>query len=677
MAANDSWSDFENLRHTVKHNTVDKLKQILTGFNEECNTVFHKSGKKQDLIERIVHQLEAWRQANNIDKWTKAKVILYQVRNTGVYTSSRMPGAMASQSLPSVPSAAYSSASTTARSSFTAMPAGRYDPYAPPRLPPPPTTGAGSSGVSKPGMRFKHSPFFRVDQAVSGIVECPESTSSTDRKQQTLTFTLTSEQSMKLNSTTAKFQLRLYCTSNTFYSSGFRPSTAPCPIEFPPTCEVRVNAVQLTANLKGLKKKPGTAPPADLGRTVRMTGQNRVEMVYVNSQQPIQPKKFYLIVMLVEATTVEQLVDKLKKGKYRNREDIVAQMNKTSSEDDDIVAGSQKMSLKCPLSFMRVKTPCRSILCPHPQCFDATSWFSCMEQTTTWLCPVCEKVLNYEDLIIDGYFDQILKDTSESVDDVIVESDGQWHTSDNKFGSASWMASHPMTAPSRLSPPPRGSSLASVDEEAAAKAHARKNVEILVLDSDDEDEGRVKQELSDSYPMDPFLSSPISNPVLPTTARQPRGDVIDLTADSDEEEPQPPPVARSSLEKRKAPSGAPSPTEQIWKKSRVDSVPAPQQPQPPPQPQISHAVHLPPVSPVANAVSMTTPRSPATAYPTGPSNYSIPQLPPVRIPSYNPNAYVPPGTGASPHDTVGSPYTYSHSSYYPSRGSTSRPGAWP
>lgn len=29
--------------------------------------------------------------------------------------------------------------------------------------------------------------------------------------------------------------------------------------------------------------------------------------------------------MLVEATTVEQLVDKLKKGKYRNHEDIVAQ----------------------------------------------------------------------------------------------------------------------------------------------------------------------------------------------------------------------------------------------------------------------------------------------------------------------------------------------------------------
>jgi E3 SUMO-protein ligase PIAS1 len=50
--------------------------------------------------------------------------------------------------------------------------------------------------------------------------------------------------------------------------------------------------VQITANTKGLKKKPGTAPPADLGKAVRMTAQsqNRVELIYVNSQQPVQPK---------------------------------------------------------------------------------------------------------------------------------------------------------------------------------------------------------------------------------------------------------------------------------------------------------------------------------------------------------------------------------------------------
>lgn len=136
-----------------------------------------------------------------------------------------------------------------------------------------------------------------------------------DRRSQSLAFSLQADVLAKLNSArcvsstltvvrimlirsrfaSPKYQLRLYCTSSTFYTppGPFRnPIAAPCPIEFPPTCEVRVNGVQLTANLKGLKKKPGTAPPPDLGKATRLAfGQtNRVEMIYVNSQQPTSPK---------------------------------------------------------------------------------------------------------------------------------------------------------------------------------------------------------------------------------------------------------------------------------------------------------------------------------------------------------------------------------------------------
>ncbi len=137
-----------------------------------------------------------------------------------------------------------------------------------------------------------------------------------DRRSQSLSFSLQAEVVAKLNSSgyvsspsvgigyvllrglpehSSKYQLRLYCTSSSFYSPPvpFRnPLSQPCPIEFPPTCEVRVNGVQLNANLKGLKKKPGTAPPPDLGKATRLAfGQtNRVEMIYVNSQQPTSPK---------------------------------------------------------------------------------------------------------------------------------------------------------------------------------------------------------------------------------------------------------------------------------------------------------------------------------------------------------------------------------------------------
>lgn len=96
------------------------------------------------------------------------------------------------------------------------------------------------------------------------------------------------------------WQLRLYCTSSSFYGTGaaaYRFNNAPCPIEFPPTCEIRVNNTQLSASTKGLKKKPGTAPPPNLGKTVNLNAgaSNRVELIYVNSQQnnnqtPTPPK---------------------------------------------------------------------------------------------------------------------------------------------------------------------------------------------------------------------------------------------------------------------------------------------------------------------------------------------------------------------------------------------------
>lgn len=42
-----------------------------------------KSGKKQELIDRIVDVLDQWRRANNEDRWAKARAIVAQVRNVG------------------------------------------------------------------------------------------------------------------------------------------------------------------------------------------------------------------------------------------------------------------------------------------------------------------------------------------------------------------------------------------------------------------------------------------------------------------------------------------------------------------------------------------------------------------------------------------------------------------
>ncbi|KAI0778270.1 PINIT domain-containing protein [Trametes elegans] len=581
MATQDAWADFETLRHNLKSNKVEQLKQILTGFNDECHTNLTKTGKKQDLIDKITRELDGWRRSNSVEQWQRAKAIMQRVRQTGYYTRTNGESSFSTHThhnyaIPPPPTVAYQSGS----SSSSTIP--RYDPYAPPRRPTAPASAAASPSAPPappaPSIRFKYSPFFRVERLVSSIVECPESASSLDRRSQSLSFTMTNDVIAKLNSTAQRYQLRLYCTSSAFYSppGPFRsPVTAPCPIEFPPTCEVRVNGVQLSANLKGLKKKPGTAPPPDLGKSVRQVYNqaNRVEMIYVNSQQPTTPKKYYLVVMLVEVTSVDQLIDRLRKGKYKPKAEILVDMQRANADDDDIIAGHQKMSLKCPLSYMRIVTPCRSAACVHPQCFDAMSWFSVMEQTTTWMCPVCEKVLNVEDLIIDGYFDDILKNTSDEVEDVIVEADGQWHTEDNKHGSAEWLAAHPPAVPAKKLPSPVKRLPSPVKPLTNGIDRPRpSNAEIVILSSDeeDEDEGRVKRELSPSTESTRIPRS--SQSVSIGGSQPPRSqvsDIIDLTLDSDDDEPPPRPAAHLS-KKRKEVDDLPSPTEQIWKKSRTD-----------------------------------------------------------------------------------------------------------
>lgn len=112
------------------------------------------------------------------------------------------------------------------------------------------------------------------------------------------------------------------------------------------------------------------------------------------------------------------------------------------AQDSDIVATSSVLSLKCPLSTVRIDVPCRSTICSHNQCFDATSFLQLQEQAPTWTCPVCNKIISFEALEVDQqvsqarhsilaanehrYVDDILKSTPRAVDQVMIEPNGKW-----------------------------------------------------------------------------------------------------------------------------------------------------------------------------------------------------------------------------------------------------------
>jgi len=163
---------------------------------------------------------------------------------------------------------------------------------------------------------------------------------------------------------------------------------------------------------------------------------------------------------------------------------------------------------------------------------------------------------------VDGYFNSILESTPDMVEDVIVEADGEWHTSDNKYASDTWRKAHKPALP-LASPTPHlkreapSSSPSAYIRDASTQRMSQNLGDVVVLDSEEEDEGEVKRELSPSLPG----QSPMNG--FPNTQ------VIDLTAESDEESE----TSRSFGAKRKADSDSVASSEDVWKKSRIGEPP--------------------------------------------------------------------------------------------------------
>jgi E3 SUMO-protein ligase PIAS1 len=97
------------------------------------------------------------------------------------------------------------------------------------------------------------------------------------------------------------------------------------------------------------------------------------------------------------------------------------------ANDPDIEVGSSVMSLKDPISTLRITVPIRSTVCTHNQCFDAESFLQLQEQAPTWTCPICNKALTYEALAVDQYVEEILGKV-RNADQVTIQPDGEWST---------------------------------------------------------------------------------------------------------------------------------------------------------------------------------------------------------------------------------------------------------
>jgi E3 SUMO-protein ligase PIAS1 len=121
--------------------------------------------------------------------------------------------------------------------------------------------------------------------------------------------------------------------------------------------------------------------------------------------------------------SVEELTQKIKQ-RVITRQSVLNEMVKKAN-DPDIEVGSSVMSLKDPISTLRITVPCRSTLCTHNQCFDAASFLQLQEQAPTWSCPICNKTISYEALAVDQYVEEILAKV-RNADQVTIKPNGEW-----------------------------------------------------------------------------------------------------------------------------------------------------------------------------------------------------------------------------------------------------------
>lgn len=107
----------------------------------------------------------------------------------------------------------------------------------------------------------------------------------------------------------------------------------------------------------------------------------------------------------------------------------------------EIETSSLQLSLRCPLSLIRMTVPVRFSTCKHLQCMELSAWQSYSSANTYGkaACPVCNKPGTM--LIKDGFTLEILEAVPESVDTVTLDVENNLAWSLAKPGSTSVVGS--------------------------------------------------------------------------------------------------------------------------------------------------------------------------------------------------------------------------------------------
>ena len=300
---------------------------------------------------------------------------------------------------------------------------------------------------------------------------------------------------------------------------------------FPPSICVKINGKLCPLPNPIPTNKPGmeaVRPPKPINITP-LCKLSSISSNYINVSWAVEVGKAHTVsVYMVENLNYKDLLDQLKmKGQRQPDYTRALIKEKLADQDLEIATTSCKVSLACPLGKMRMVTPARASTCDHLQCFDAQLYLAMNEKKPKWTCPVCNKPALMENLLVDGFFTELISSSCLPVDEheIVLHNDGSWDPLPPKTPEHLRVAdSVPVSRVGSLVTETLsldsdeeviGSGLGSKAPPPAARRLSTDSADCITLDSDSEEETRPvtkRQRMTDGSPL--TVSSTATSPGL-------------------------------------------------------------------------------------------------------------------------------------------------------------------
>lgn len=172
--------------------------------------------------------------------------------------------------------------------------------------------------------------------------------------------------------------------------------------------------------VRGIEDPLVTAYPIDLTKYLH-PGINKVII------ELFEGKAYRIVLQRVQSIEMNDLIAAVPRD--------VGGMKQQRDDDDDVAEINATLSLRCPLSCMRISLPARGRHCDHLAAFDLTSYLSFCRNGRVWHCPICFHQCPVSELYIDNWLCNVLHTIPEDCYEIAVFPDGTFKAKDNEESS--------------------------------------------------------------------------------------------------------------------------------------------------------------------------------------------------------------------------------------------------